>query len=184
MLRLAERQLRLLEDGAGVRHRLVEHQREQLVAEVVVVRNVAPRANEPVAPVQARPQPENTADAGVARADPLGVPQEQFEECDEVVGVPLPGGVRLAEAELAARRQPPEERGVVDREAHRRAGAEATRAATGKLDLERAAFEAVERPFEHGGRRALERAATKRRRFGADAHVRTLPSPGTNGGLW
>jgi hypothetical protein len=40
-LRVGERLARVLEHGAGVRHRLVEHQCEELVPEVVVVGDVA-----------------------------------------------------------------------------------------------------------------------------------------------
>ena len=43
-LRLLERLVRTLEDGAGVRHRLVEEEGEEVVAEVVVVLDVAPGA--------------------------------------------------------------------------------------------------------------------------------------------
>ena len=121
--------------------------------------------------------------ARLACAGPVGVPQQQLEEPDQIVGVPFVGGVRLAEPELAARRQPPEERRVVDREPQRRAGTEAPRAPAGKLDLERAAVEGSERPLESCRRRALEQPAAGRHRLCADAHVRTLPSPGTNGGL-
>jgi hypothetical protein len=61
----------------------------------------------------------------MALARRVGVPEQELEERDEVVRVPLAGGVRLAEAELAARREPPEEGGVVDREPHGPPGAEA-----------------------------------------------------------
>src|SRR3954453_16823283 len=113
----------------------------------------------------------------------VGVAQQQLEEGDEVVAIPLAGGVRLAEPELAARGEPTEERRVVDREGPRSAGAEAPHPAVRKLDLEGAALEPRERPLEHARGSALERAAAQRRRLRADAHVRTLPCPGTNGGL-
>ena len=44
LLRLRERLVRTLEDGAGVRHRVVEHQAEEVVPEVVVVADMTPGA--------------------------------------------------------------------------------------------------------------------------------------------
>ncbi len=72
----------------------------------------------------------------------------------------------------------------MDREPDRRTGAEAAHVAAGELDLERASLEAGERALEHGGCSALEQAVAGGDGLGAHAHVRTLPSPGTNGGLW
>ncbi len=105
------------------------------------------------------------------------------KSADQIVGVPLVGHVRLAEPDRAARRDPAEEprRGSRSAEAGR---PEAPRAPAGKLDLERAAVEVSERALESCRRRALEQPAAGRHRLGADAHVRTDPSPGTNGGLW
>ncbi len=134
--------------------------------------------------MEARPELEEAAHAGVAGGGAVGVSDEQLEERDEVVRIPFARGVRLAEAELAARRQAPEERGVVDLEADPRTGAEAARGATRQRHLEGAAVETLEGALQQSRCRALERAAAERSRFGADAHRRTLPSPGTNGGLW
>src|SRR5579884_1353300 len=114
----------------------------------------------------------------------LRVAQEQLEESDEVVGVPLPGGVRLPEAELAASGDPVEEGAVVDHQPHRCAGAEAAERPTRQLDLERSALESGEGTLEQGHGRALEEAAATCDGRGPHAHGRTLPCPGTNGGLW
>jgi len=133
--------------------------------------------------VQARPKLEEAAHAGVAGGCAVDVSDEQLEKRDEVVRVPFARGIRLAEPKLAARRQAPEESGVVDLEANRRTGTKAAHGATGQLHLEGAAVEAFECPLQKSGCRALERAAAERSRFRADAHRRTLPSPGTNGGL-
>src|SRR5207245_2038395 len=79
-----------------VRHRLVEHELEELVAEVVVVRDVPPGAGEAVTPREARPQLERPAHARVAIGRRVGVTQEELEEADEIVRIPLLRGVRLA----------------------------------------------------------------------------------------
>ena len=118
-LRVCERRIPLGEDPAGIGHRLVEHQLEELIAEVVVVRNVPSSAKQPVAAVRPRPCLDHPAHETVPRNCGLGVAQEQREEPHQVVGVPLAGGVRLAEADLAARREAPEECAVVDPERHR-----------------------------------------------------------------
>jgi len=113
----------------------------------------------------------------------IRIAEQQLEERDEVVRVPLARGVGLAQAELAARREPPEERSVVDLEAHRSPVPEAPRSTAGKLDLEGAALEVVERALQDGDRRSLEDAAAGRDGLGSNTHGRTLPIPGTNGGL-
>src|SRR5581483_2320387 len=183
-LRVRERHRRTLEDGAGVRHRLVEHQREELVAEVVVVGDVAARAGEAAPAVEPRTQLEQAPHARMALGGRVGVPEQELDEPDEVVRIPFVRGVRLAQPELAARREAAEEHRVVDREAHRSARAEAARTTAGELDLEGAAFERGERALEHRCRSALEQAAAGSDGLDANAHVRTLPWPGTNGGLW
>jgi len=55
-LGLGQGHLGPLEEGAGIRHRLVEHHFEELVPEVVVVGDVPPCPRESVAAVQARAQ--------------------------------------------------------------------------------------------------------------------------------
>src|SRR4051812_22159166 len=114
----------------------------------------------------------------------VGVQQEELEQADEIVGVPLLRSVRLAEPELPARRKPAEEGAVVDREPHRRAVAEPADVSAGRFHFECPALETCERAFEHRHRGALEEAALPRGRLCANAHERTLPSPCTNGGLW
>ena len=114
----------------------------------------------------------------------VGVREEQLEEGDQVVRIPLARGVRLAERELAAGREPAEEGRVVDRQPNGSAGAEPARRPAGELDLERAAFETAEHAFEHRDGGTLQERPAARNRLRANAHARTLPSPGTNGGLW
>ena len=148
-LRFGQRDLGRGENRARVRHRLVEHQLEELVAEVVVVGDVAARAEQSIASVRTRAQLEQPADARVTAGGRVRVAQQELEEADEIVRVPLLGGVRLAEPELAAGREPAEERTIVNGEPHRRARAEAADVAVGQLDLEQSAFEPRQRSLEH-----------------------------------
>ena len=135
--------------------------------------------SEPVAAVQAAgAQLEQPAHAGVALGRRAGVPQQQLEQADEVVRVPLARGVRLAEAELAARREAAEEapRSWI---ASRTGGPLPKRRASpsGSVDLERAALEAGERALEHGERGALEqRGRAAAARLGA-ALLTSAPTP-------
>ncbi len=87
----------LLPQGAGVGHRLVEEEPVQVVAEVVVVLDVLPGL------AQALP----TRDVGAVAVEPrkaggrapgLEVANDELDQAGEVVGVPVPGGVGLAEA--------------------------------------------------------------------------------------
>src|SRR5581483_3520575 len=182
-LRGFERLTLVLEDGARVRHRRVEHEREQLVTEVVVVRDVAPRAHEPVAPVQAGTQLEQPAHAGVPHPRGAGILEQELEQRDEVVALPLTCCIRLAEAELAARREAPEERAPADVEPDGRAPAEPPDGAVRERHFERSALELGERMLEDADRRALEQAAARSRLDADSAHGLTEPSPATNGGL-
>ena len=56
----------------------------------------------PLRRFEPRPGREHAAQRAVALATRLGVAQQQLEEPDEIVAVPLARRVRLAEAELAA----------------------------------------------------------------------------------
>ena len=69
---------------------------------------------------------------------------EQLEEADEIVAVPLTGGVGLAEAELRAGGQSPEQTAVVDVHVDGGAGAEAPLGSVGKADLESSSLEVGE----------------------------------------
>ena len=86
--------------GAGVRPRGVEEQRVEIVAEVVVVPDVAARAGQ----VGARGQPRAAAaqrperPAGHPPARVLGRDGQDLEQAHQVVGVPVALGVRLADA--------------------------------------------------------------------------------------
>ncbi len=103
---------------------------------------------------------------GWRRAGLLGVPEQELEEADEVVGVPLAGRVRLAEPELAARREAPEERAAcTDLEADLGPGSEAPHRAVREARVERPVAEIGEDALEHGGTppaRAGARAAAAR----------------------
>ena len=66
---VGERLVPVLEDGARVRHRLVEEEREEVVAEVVVVANVPCGGEEAVAAVGPRPQPRRSRRRCGWRAD-------------------------------------------------------------------------------------------------------------------
>ena len=117
-LRVGERLAVALEHRARVRHRVVEEEREEVVAEVVVVADVPSRGEEPGAAVEARPRVREAAQVRVACGAALGVPRQQLEQRRQVVGTPLAGLVRLAEPEPRPRREPAEEPRVVDRHAH------------------------------------------------------------------
>ena len=159
-LRICERRVLLGEDPAGVRHRLVEHQREELVAEVVVVGDVPPRAQQPVAAVRARPRLDHPAHEPVPCDRSLGVAEKQREEPHQVVGVPLAGRVRLAEADLAARRKAAEERAVVDRGAKPRDLRRTSACVpSGSVTVERSALEVRELAFEDRYGEAVDECA-------------------------
>ena len=157
-LGIRERLVGVLEDGARVGHRLVEHQLEEVVAEVVVVGDVAARAKEAVPPVQAWPRLEEPSPARVPVGRRRRIPEQQLEQRHEVVAVPFAGRVRLADAELPARRDPPEEGVVVNRQVGDRAAPEAA-------DL--AARGAAPRAFLPRAARARDPGSTSRSARGA-----------------
>jgi hypothetical protein len=107
LLRLPERRLGRIEDAARVGHRLVQEEGEQLVAEVVVRRGVLARAGARVA---------RHASEGVAQrsegcpqpVEPLQLARRDPDQRHEVIAVPEPLGVRLAEAAAAAPQGAPE----------------------------------------------------------------------------
>ena len=187
-LGVRQRLVDAVEDGAGVGHRLVEHQLEQVVAEVVVVGDVAACAQEAVASVQPRPRLEQAAPAGVPLGGRCGVAEQELEQPDEVVAVPFARRVRLADPELAARRDPAEERVVVDRQRLGCAAPEPPHAAAWQPNFEHPALEVLERTLENRDRDALEQrrpcglGSTAKTPFDA-AHLFTEPWPGTKAGL-
>ncbi len=79
-LGVGERVVRRLEDGAGVRHRLVEHQLEEVVAEVVVVGDVAARADAAVAGAEPGTRVEELPQPRVPLRAPLRVQEQQLEQ--------------------------------------------------------------------------------------------------------
>src|SRR5579862_6784856 len=113
----------------------------------------------------------------------IRIAEQQLEQCDEVVRVPLAGGIRLADAELAAQRDAREKRSVVNRQAHGGSLTEPPALTTRQLDLERTAVEPGEGATQQSEGDALQRTTLNGCRRGANAHPRTLPRPGTNRGL-
>ena len=95
---LRERLVRMLEDGARVRHRLVEHEPEEVVSEVVVVADVASCAEEALTRVGSRPRVQDPGETWVALAGGTRVTQEKCDELRKIGCVPLAGRVRLTEA--------------------------------------------------------------------------------------
>jgi hypothetical protein len=98
------------EQGAGVGHGLVEEQREQVVGQVVVAADVAPRARDGLQVVR-RPaadgQPAQPLQPG--RDEVGGVRGEHREQPGQVGAVPVAGHVGLAEPDQAGRAEPAEE---------------------------------------------------------------------------
>ena len=182
LLRLFER-VALLPQRAGVGHRLVEEEPVEVVAEVVVVLDVRPGL------AQALPRGDVGAVAVEPREPRAGAPglevaNDERDQAGQVVGVPVPGGVGLAEAEAGRARDPAEDvvRGDGDDDRVARAGP--VHAPAGESQLERAVLDPAERP-ERG---ALGEAGADPAAGGKLAqhlgHRFTDPSPGTNGGLW
>ena len=152
-----------------------------------MVGDVAARPEEAGPPVRPRARLDDPPHERVPTGRRFRVPEQELEERGQVVRAPFAGRVGLAEPELPARREPAEEAPVADRQAHGRAGAEAPYRAVRQLDLERPALEVRERPLEDRHGHVLEEAPTRPRldskRPLERGHVRTEPSPGTNGGL-
>ena len=153
-----------------------------------MVGDVPPRAQQPVAAVRPRPRLDHPTHEPVSRDCSLGVAQKQREEPHQVVGVPIAGRVRLAEADLAARCKATEERAVVDAERNRGTRAERPRCPVWQRHLEGSALEVRELAFEHRYGKAVDECAAGLG-SGTEAaldhtHARTDPRPGTNGGLW
>ena len=177
-LRVGERLAVALEHRARVRHRVVEEEREEVVAEVVVAADVPPRGEEPGAAVEARPRMREAAQVRVAGGAALGVSRQQLEQRRQVVGAPLAGLVRLAEPQPRPRREPAEEPRVVDRHAHDGARPEAEHVPVRQPDLERPAFDAGEHALERAGGEPLDdRQARGRLGGGERRRSRRAPSP-------
>ena len=104
-LRVGERLVGLVEDGARVRHRLVEHQLEEIVAEVVVVPNVPAGAQQPLPAARARPRVHQPGQARPPSDCRIGVPEQQLHQPGQVVGSATrrPGTTRRARACRAGR---------------------------------------------------------------------------------
>src|SRR5581483_12288204 len=82
---------------------------EEVVAEVVVVLDVAARAEEALAAVRAGTCLHHARDPRMPLDRCLGVAVEELEQADDVRARPLAGLIRLAEPDRAARRQAAEE---------------------------------------------------------------------------
>ena len=130
----------------------------------------------------------------LAPRGPVGVSDQELEECRQVVGLPVAGDVAVAEADLAPGRDPPEEVLAHDCRSDRRAGrrvAEPPPRSVREREQEQAAAKLLERPEDRRSGEPLEPGAWRRRgtpnrggRPGRRGHTRTEPRPGTNGGLW
>jgi len=112
------------------------------------------------------------------------VAHDERDQAGQVVGVPVTGGVGLAEAEAGRPSEPAEDvvRGDGDDDRVARPGP--VHASARKSQLERAVLD----PAERTDRDALGDAGADPTPRGELAqhlgHVFTDPSPGTNGGLW
>jgi hypothetical protein len=167
------RQLRLLEVGAlarevraGVHHRRVEEAGEEVVAEVVVGADVLARAAAGVLGDEAAEPVQDAARLGDAGAEGAGLVGEAAgadpDQGDQVVGLPEPVDVALAEADRAVQGAAPGGR-VVDPDARVEAGRGlAVGAAAPVLDhLDLAAAGAREDRADRGARdRVLHRATS------------------------
>ena len=192
LLRLGERRLRRLEERAGVGHRVVQPEREERVAEVVVRVHVALGAAQPARQLDARDEPPEPREHRERRPaeDLLLVAREQRDEAraGRARTTRRPGSPRRPRAARSARaarrsagRAPRMTTG------HRIRIAEAA-GAVGRAQLERSVLDARRA-------RARARAARPRRRDPAPcaaratplsldaAHVGIDPRSGSNGGL-
>ena len=166
-LRRLERVARL-EHGTRVRHRLVEEEREELVRQVVVARDVLGGAGERVLLVRGQPAVEQPPDPAKRRGcEPVERGGERRERPGEVVSRPVSRHVGLAEADAAVRAEPVEEVLAMDRERRRSRPALDGRAAVGKLDGQcaygqRAGGAQEERAGDPGARRRGDRLGEER----------------------
>ena len=167
-LRLLQRVARL-EPRARVGHRLVEEQREEFVRQVVVPRDVAPRAGDRVALTRRLVlhvvPPQSLHPQRHEHRDPL---REGHEHRGGVVGVPVVGHERLAEAHQTERADASEEVVAADPHQRRSGPAAADDDAVGQHDAH------VERPD-----RTVEQRAGDR---GVDRATGRGPEPGPGSG--
>ena len=115
-LRLLEGHVARVEDRRRVRERRIEEEREEVVAEVVVRRDVAPGAAARVAPQGVPGAQARAHDSRQARIEPgerLAIAREDADHRDEVVAAPQSVEVRLGAAERAAHGEHAVERGIV-----------------------------------------------------------------------
>ena len=138
-------------------------------------------------------QPLARGDVGAVAVEPrepgagapgLEVADDECDQAGKVVGVPVAGGVGLAEAEAGRARESAEDvvRGDGDDDRVARPGA--IHASAGKPQLERAVLDLVERPDRGGLGEAGPDPAAGGKLPQNLGHRFTEPSPGTNGGLW
>ena len=103
--RLVQRRMRGLEDAAGIRHRLVEEQAEEVVAEVVVSGDVAPAALRAVVVEPVQDAPQRRADdrqTGIHGVHPVAVDHHDAHQRGQVVAGPVAPDVGLAGADRPA----------------------------------------------------------------------------------
>jgi hypothetical protein len=111
--RFLERHVAPLEDRARVHHRVVEHQLEEVVAEVVVGGDVIPRAQRRVAgeqPLGALVGPAHRRDAAAELVDPVQVASGDLDHGGDVGRIPPAVAVGLREPLAAAPQRRPDPR--------------------------------------------------------------------------
>ena len=117
-LRFLERLVLVLKAGARVHHRLgVQEGLEHLVAEVVMGGDVSPCAALGVEQRQHREavhRPGDGSETAPRRVEPKHLPGTDAKQGNQILGVPEPVGVALAEADAAPARDRLVEAGVVD----------------------------------------------------------------------
>jgi hypothetical protein len=158
-LRLLESRAWRLEDAAGVGQGRVEKERVEVGPEIVVIADVraAPRHGIAVPEVPGALDPardrRRQPRAGV---EGVLVAHRQPNDGDQIRRAPEALGVGLAERDVAAADAAREDALVVDQDDRveiRRGVAEAADRAAGKMDLEAAAGDSLERPKEERARR-------------------------------
>ena len=176
-----------LEDRARVRPRRVEEERVEVVAEVVVVRDV---------PLRRRSRPWRAGSFGRRRWNPvsarpgrlwrapLGGDGQDLEQADQVVGPPVAGDVRLAHRQAAAGGEPAPE--VLRRDRHldvraRRRVAAAPHRAVRAAAPRCARARGGPAPGARARRATGARGRARRRRLGAQRAPRATVAGGRGG---
>ena len=124
--RLVERGLRLREDRAGIGHRLVKEQGEEIVAQIVVRGDVPPASRGRIAPQQVGDPPQRAEQSGRPALHRRGngrVLAENAHQSHQVVARPPSAKVCLRRAETAVKNQAVVEPWIMDLQRSRQARA-------------------------------------------------------------